>query len=1066
MRRPWMRRALIIPAAVLAYFCLVYWYGSHAQSVQNPIQLENAQTGTTNWNLSNPSTNRQIEGYASAASINRGDQISFFVNTADPTYTLQIFRMGWYGGTGGRQMTQPVVLTGHIQTIPSPDPTTGIAECNWSFPYILTTSNADPTQWVSGFYLAKLTGSSGFQWYVPFVVRDDSRTSDLLFNVSANTYQAYNAWGGKSLYTYNSTNAVAAVKVSFNRPYDDSWGAGHFLDFDYDMLAFLEKEGYDVSYQTDLDMHLNPGSLTMHKGVLFGGHDEYWSLQMRQNITAARDSGVSLGYFGANSVYWQVRYEPSTVDGTPNRTIVGYKETASNDPDAQSPSTYPLITTQFRLPHGNLPAQPEDALVGVMYDYQPVDTDIVVANASHWVFAGTGLTNGSTLTGLLGYEVDREFGNQPANTVVLAHSPYLTDLGALQFADMTIYQAPSGAWVFGVGSIQWNWGLNNIDPWGPSSSRVNTAAQQITRNVLAQFIAQGPVATPTPSALATASPTPVPTASATPTATRTPTPTPTPTAAGATATASPGPTPGAGGPITLRGVATSAPSTAATSIAINVPPGTANGDVMVAFISARTNSSNVITAPSGWTLLRRDGFNADPFVTVAVYTRSASSEPASYTWTLNSTVNIAGAIASYFNCSGVEVHNGQGNSSGTFSSIAPGVTIGAANTSDVLLDAYSPSAGNTFTAITLPPGATPRWNFGVSGISLVMGDEHLSAGGSTGSRTATLTINDRSTVGQLIALKPNLSATPNPTVTATPAPTPGATQSSTSTATASASPTPTGTQTSTATASSTPTGTPTSTATASASPTPTDTPTSTPSATATPAPTDTPTATPTASDSPTPTGTPTSTPSATATPAPTDTPTATPTASDSPTPTGTPTSTPSATATPAPTDTPTATPTASDSPTPTGTPTSTPSATATPRQPTRQPQLRPPATARRQPARRLQLRAPRPPQRQPTRQLRVPAPPRPRPALRFQLRRPAPVPRRPAPRPPRTPQPRPLRRVPAPARHQWQVRSRYAAWPPARQGQQPAASRSVFPAARSTATLCLPSSRFAPIPPT
>jgi hypothetical protein len=322
----------------------------HGQSAQNPVQLENQQPGTIAWRITLPTTNRQIEGYASAASINRGQQISFFVNTTDPTYTLQIFRMGWYSGFGGRAITQPVMLTGQQQTIPTPDPTTGFAECNWQNPYVLTTTNADPTQWVSGFYVALVTGSSGYQSYIPFVVRDDTRASALLWSMSTNTYQAYNAWGGKSLYTYNSTNNVAAVMVSYNRPYDDSWGAGEFLNFDFDMLAFLEQQGYDVTYQTDVETDSAPANLALHKGLLSVGHNEYWTLAMRQNITQALGQGISLGFFGANAIYWQIRYQPSTIDSTPNRTIVAYKETAANDPDAQNPATYPLIRPSFDCP--------------------------------------------------------------------------------------------------------------------------------------------------------------------------------------------------------------------------------------------------------------------------------------------------------------------------------------------------------------------------------------------------------------------------------------------------------------------------------------------------------------------------------------------------------------------------------------------------------------------------------------------------------------------------------------------------------------------------------------------
>ncbi|MDO8432904.1 MAG: hypothetical protein Q7S58_10905 [Candidatus Binatus sp.] len=156
----------VIYASLLVCVIVLYFQQVTLAQSQNPIQLENAKTGTTAWRLSNPATTRQIEGYASANSINRGDSISFFANTADPTFTLEVFRMGWYGGIGGRRITQPITLTGHVQTIPTPDPVTGMTECDWQFPYTIATSNLDPTQWVSGFYLVKLTGSAGQQRYI------------------------------------------------------------------------------------------------------------------------------------------------------------------------------------------------------------------------------------------------------------------------------------------------------------------------------------------------------------------------------------------------------------------------------------------------------------------------------------------------------------------------------------------------------------------------------------------------------------------------------------------------------------------------------------------------------------------------------------------------------------------------------------------------------------------------------------------------------------------------------------------------------------------------------------
>ncbi|MDO8432905.1 MAG: hypothetical protein Q7S58_10910 [Candidatus Binatus sp.] len=405
------------------------------------------------------------------------------------------------------------------------------------------------------------------------------------------------------------------------------------MNFDFDMIGFLEKEGYDVAYQADVDTHLNPASLTRHKGYMSVAHDEYWTLEMRQNVTSARDHGINLAFFGANSIYWQVRYEPSPINGAPNRTLVGYKQDAAKDPAAQNPATYPQITTRFRSPHGNLPGQPEDALVGVMYDYGPVDTDIVVVNAAHWIFANTGLQNGSKLTGLLGYEVDREFGNQPANTVVLAHSPYTTKSGSTQFADMTIYRASSGAWVFGAGSIHWDWGLSDISPWGPSSSRVSAPAQQMTRNLLNQFVTDtGATPTPskTPTSTRTSSRTATPTIAATPTVKPTSTVVATPTAS---RTATPTPT-GTPTRVTLRSIGTGSTNIGGGSqVVITRPANLQPNDLMIAEIAVRGGTGTIITPPTGWTLVRRD--NSGSSVAQAVYRRlvpSSPPEPTTYTF--------------------------------------------------------------------------------------------------------------------------------------------------------------------------------------------------------------------------------------------------------------------------------------------------------------------------------------------------------------------------------------------------------------------------------------------------
>src|SRR5262249_31398354 len=161
--------------------------------------------------------------------------------------------------------------------------------------------------------------------YIIFVVREDNRSSDLFYQLPVSTYAAYNAWGGKSLYKYNSTNGVPAVKVSFNRPYDDGRGTGRFLKYGFRMLAFIEQQGYDVAYSTSVDSHESAASLLAHKVFLSVGHDGYWSYHMRTNVERARDLGASLGFFSGNGCYWQIRFEPSPATGAADRVVVAYK---------------------------------------------------------------------------------------------------------------------------------------------------------------------------------------------------------------------------------------------------------------------------------------------------------------------------------------------------------------------------------------------------------------------------------------------------------------------------------------------------------------------------------------------------------------------------------------------------------------------------------------------------------------------------------------------------------------------------------------------------------------------
>lgn len=475
----------------------------------NPIQIENGKAGDPNWAAS-PEARDQIEGYASATSVDRGDTINLYVRTDEPAYTIEIYRFGWYGGAGARKMAGPISRIGNSQgpaAIPAPNATTGFVECNWTDPYSLTIPRtADPTHWASGAYVARLTaGTSLTRKFIYFVVRDDKRRSEHHFQSSATTLQAYNNWGGRSLYSFNSCGATAwrdgcptgggtaANVVSFNRPYAGGAGTGDFLwGWEYNMVRFLEREGFDLTYSTNVDTHQRGELLLNHRDFLSIGHDEYWSKAMRDNVEYARDHGVPLGFFSANSAYWQIRFEPDRF-GVPDRTMVAYRSLAlTGDPYAidRDPSNDHLITTKWR----NAPVnRPEAALIGVQYIYDELvlrgDMIIDDVTSAPWVFAGTGATPGSTIPGVLGYEIDALDASSPPGIIRLAHSPFLNkkiNPPPTQYSDMTLYTASSGALVFATGTIQWSWAL---DDWNLRAhvTPVSALAQEITRNVLKKF---------------------------------------------------------------------------------------------------------------------------------------------------------------------------------------------------------------------------------------------------------------------------------------------------------------------------------------------------------------------------------------------------------------------------------------------------------------------------------------------------------------------------------------------------------------------------------------------------
>lgn len=467
----------------------------------NAIARENCLPGDTGWKIGRPGQVAAggIEGFVTQTSVAAGSSVDVKVNVANNApYHIDVYRTGWYGGTQGRKVGTLRGLVGSLQDACTDGAgNTGLLDCaNWTTAATLTTTS----DWVSGVYLLKLVrDDNGAENHVLLVVRDDARAAPVVYGVPVTTYQAYNNWGGRSLYDWNSSgaNTVAgtarAVKVSFDRPYNLP-NRDFFTTTDIEATSWLERQGYDMSYATSVDLDGGLSSIPSRRALLLGAHDEYWTSGMRSAAEAARDGGTGLFFLGGNSVYWRSRFEASPVSGAAKRVLVVYKTTQGGIADPVSP------TGTWRDPAGI--NQPENALIGQQYvgdndnGFFPLRVSAAQGRDRVWRYTTlTSLAAGTTEDlgrYLVGWEWDARAANgrEPAGVRTVAASPVtgelLTDSGKVYAAGSatattTVYKAASGATVFSTGTNHWARGLGlNMDGEGEPL----TAMYQATANVL------------------------------------------------------------------------------------------------------------------------------------------------------------------------------------------------------------------------------------------------------------------------------------------------------------------------------------------------------------------------------------------------------------------------------------------------------------------------------------------------------------------------------------------------------------------------------------------------------
>lgn len=461
---------------------------------ENKIIIENRLAGTSDWLISVKEDScslpdhrycrrPQIEGYASQTSVAAGDTINLYVSTnPGADFTIDIYRLGYYQGKGGNLKKTIGPLKGKIQVNDEPDPKTNFIECKWDQSYQM----AIPSDWLSGVYICKLTTvPAKFQSYIIFIVKDDRKT-DFLFQCSDLTWQCYNRWPyWHSTYDEGHqpwVNTNGAV-VSFDRPYAIyvnelpsafnglSNGSGEYLMWEYPLSFWMEKEGYDVSYISNIDTHADSAGLLRAKGFLSVGHDEYWTYDMFNNVRNARDKGLSLLFLSGNSVDGVEYLSPST-DNRPNRTTGRMPERSfNNEQELMGASSY-----------------------GVGYG------SFICGMPDHWLFDNTGMKKGDSIPNLVGWEYHGRSTGHQKDLVVLAET---TPDGAGFGQDgenyvATMYTTPKGNFVFNAGTCWWVMPLaktpayhhprkkNEIIDFSKPDPRV----QQMTKNLFDKVVAQ------------------------------------------------------------------------------------------------------------------------------------------------------------------------------------------------------------------------------------------------------------------------------------------------------------------------------------------------------------------------------------------------------------------------------------------------------------------------------------------------------------------------------------------------------------------------------------------------
>lgn len=421
-----------------------------------------------NWKIKKEETRRSTAGYSDSMSYVVGAAIDFKVSCPSTDFYIEAVRVGYYDGDQGKR-----IFTS--EKMPCLDQSK-VDSKKWKANLQISTSS-----FPHGMYLFVIRDSDQYSSYIPIILKEKAAKAKALFSVPTMTMQAYNAWTGADSYGGADGFDSRLRVIDFRKPFDEGNGSGKYLRYVHPLIVYIEKLGLDVSYVADTDLHFDEKLLSNKHVLISAGHDEYWTMQERENVIKARENGMNTVFFGANAGYWNTRLKTSL--NSKHLTMEIYKS-AEEDPNKANP------TIKFR----DL-GKPEPELTGLEYKCFPAKGDFEVKEPQSFVFSGIKDFKSLNLEGLVGPEVDSLLSSSSNSGEVINLGEARVRCGtkwyAPRFGQMNMILIASNGRTggnFSTGTMGWvTKGLSASE-----KSDIGKFTRIVTQNVLKRAI-QGPL---------------------------------------------------------------------------------------------------------------------------------------------------------------------------------------------------------------------------------------------------------------------------------------------------------------------------------------------------------------------------------------------------------------------------------------------------------------------------------------------------------------------------------------------------------------------------------------------